>query len=46
MDPLFVVAPPSFEDLWENAGIRDGIGFVEPENIPTEIVQEEDIFYF
>jgi hypothetical protein len=33
MDPLFVLAPPMlmsmFEDLWQNAGIRDGM---QPEN--------------
>jgi hypothetical protein len=35
-----------FEDLWQNAGIPVTEYYVEPENIPTEIVQEEDIFYF
>ena len=49
MAPLFVVAPPMFmtsmfEDLWQNAGIRDGSN-VEPENIRTEIVQEENFFF-
>ena len=45
MDPLFVVAPPSFEVYGKMQAFVTEC-FVEPENIPTEIVQEEDIFYF
>ena len=35
-----------FEDLQQNSGIPDGIYYVEPENIPTEFVQDNDLIYF
>jgi hypothetical protein len=40
-----VVVECKFEDLQQNADIRDEI-LREPENIPTEIVQDEDEVIF
>ena len=44
MDPHFVVAPVVYVQFWIYSKMQAFVMecYVEPENIPTEIVQDED----